>query len=125
LILAGLIKFKQDLILCAIHEDLARSEGVSVNRLNMIFTFMMTIAIAISIQVIGLLLITSLLIIPPATSRLISKNPNQMIVFAIMFGFIAVVSGGMASIFLDLPTGPVMVVAASALFMLIVPFRQI
>ena len=81
---------------------------------------MMLIAliVAVSMKVVGVLLIASLLIIPPACARAFTKTPETMSAFASMVGCIAVCGGLAASWFWDTPTGPSIVVATSVLFVI-------
>lgn len=67
---------------------------------------------------------TSLLIIPAATARKFSKNPEQMAVFAVISGMLAVVLGLGASYLWDTPAGPSIVIAASGLFLVSQTFRN-
>jgi len=66
--------------------------------------------------VVGILLITSLLIIPAATARAFARTPEQMALAAAGIGAVAAVAGLFASLQLDTPAGPSIVVAALALF---------
>jgi zinc transport system permease protein len=109
------------LVLATIHEDLARAEGVNTVFVNMLFMALMTLVIAVSSRIIGILLITSLLVIPAATARSFAKSPESMAVLAGLFGVVAVCGGLFASMNFDTPSGPSIVVAATALFALLLP----
>jgi zinc transport system permease protein len=67
-------------------------------------------------KVVGILLITSMLIIPAAAARRFAGSPERMAVSAVGVGLISVVAGLLASYQWDLPSGPAMVVAATLLF---------
>jgi zinc transport system permease protein len=105
------------LLAYTVHEELARAEGVPVMRVRLAFTLLLAIVIAISMKIIGILLITSLLIIPAATARRFATTPEQMAVMAGIVGAIAVVAGLFASLRWDTPAGPSVVVAAFLLFL--------
>ena len=75
-------------------------------------------------KLVGVLLITSLLIIPAATARRFARTPERMAVIAAAIGAVAVVLGLQGSLHLDTPSGPSIVVAAGALFALsLLPLR--
>jgi zinc transport system permease protein len=74
--------------------------------------------IAVSLKIVGVLLITALLIIPAATARRLSSSPEQMAFFAILIGVISVWFGLFGSLELDTPAGPSIVVAALICFIL-------
>jgi zinc transport system permease protein len=67
-------------------------------------------------KIVGILLITSLLIIPAATARRFARNPETMAALAALIGVSAVASGLYASLFWNLPSGPSVVIAAAMLF---------
>ncbi|HRZ05639.1 MAG TPA: metal ABC transporter permease, partial [Candidatus Competibacteraceae bacterium] len=69
-------------------------------------------------KVVGILLITSLLIIPAATARRFARSPESMALLAGGLGCIAVGAGLWASLRWDTPAGPSVVVAATTLFAL-------
>lgn len=104
------------LISISVNEELARVDGVAVERVRFIFMILLALVIAVALKVVGILLITALLIIPAATARLFSKSPKQMVVFSILISALAVVLGLYASLGFDIPTGPAIVVSASGLF---------
>ena len=68
-------------------------------------------------KIVGVLLITSLLIIPAATARRLSATPEQMAVIASLLGALAVAGGLLGSLQYDTPSGPSIVVAALVLFL--------
>lgn len=113
------------LVLMTIDEDLAQAENVPVARYQMLLMFLMTIVVAISIKIVGILLIASLLIIAPAASRQLSKSPEMMAMIACLIGVISVVIGMYFSFELDTPSGPTIVAALAALFVISFPLSRI
>lgn len=113
----SLVAFRwRNLLLMSIHPDLARVEGVNVTLLRLYFMLLMAFFVAFSIKIVGILLVTSLLIIPAATARFFSRTPEQMVVLSSIFGVIAVIAGISASLQWDTPSGPSVVVAALVMF---------
>jgi len=104
------------LISISVNEELARIDGVSVEKVRFIFMMLLALVIAVALKVVGILLITALLIIPAATARLFSKSPKQMVYMSILMAIAAVVLGLYSSLNWDFPTGPAIVVSASFLF---------
>lgn len=114
-------------LLCAIvNEDLAAVEGVSVARVKTMFVLLLATVIAIGMKIVGVLLIVSLLIIPAAAARRVSVTPEGMAIVAAIIGVLSVFAGLASSLQWDVPTGPMMVVAATAFFALslILPRRR-
>ncbi len=118
LVIIFLLFIWKGLLSLTVHEDLARVEGVNVRLISAIYTILIAILVAVSMKVIGALLITALLIIPAAAARRLSKTPEQMAMLAIAIGIIAVFTGLSASYFLDTPAGPSIVISATGLFLL-------
>lgn len=116
LALTVLIAIWRPLLAITVHEELARVEGVPVTWVKLALMLLIAIVIAVAMKVVGILLITSLLIIPAATARSFARNPEQMAIFAALIGCIAVSGGLFASLEWDLPAGPAIVVSAAVLF---------
>ncbi len=116
LALAGLLWLWKPLLAITIHEDLARVEGIPVDWVNGMFLGLIALTVAVMMKVVGLLLVTSLLIIPAATARRFAGNPEMMAILASLIGCLAVCCGLYGSFQWDTPTGPTIVVAACLLF---------
>ncbi|MDX1491376.1 MAG: zinc ABC transporter permease subunit ZnuB [Pseudohongiellaceae bacterium] len=118
-LVAGLtFYFWNDLLAITVHQELAEVEGLKVQRLQALMVLMIALLIAVSMKIIGVLLITSLLIIPPAAARKFAQTPEQMAIGASVAGCISVVLGLWMSYELDTPAGPSIVVSACSLFLL-------
>ena len=98
--------------------QLATAEGVRPERANFAFMILMAAVIAVSMKIVGVLLITALLIIPAAAARRVSVSPEQMAFFAAIIGVVAVGLGLRGSLEWDTPAGPSIVVAALFCFVL-------
>lgn len=108
----------RQLFAATVSPDLAAGEGLRPERTELIFMILTAIVIAISLKIIGALLITALLIIPAAAARRLSTSPEQMAALAAIIGSASVVGGLYASLNFDTPSGPSIVVAAVVLFTL-------
>ncbi|MEH6649027.1 MAG: zinc ABC transporter permease subunit ZnuB [Motiliproteus sp.] len=118
LVLGLLIKLWNPLLAITIDEELAQVEGIPVAQVRLALMLLVGIVIAVAMKVIGVLLITSLLIIPAATSRRFSDTPEKMALLASAIGVVAVCLGLAASYQWDTPAGPSVVVCAALLFLL-------
>lgn len=117
LVLAGLLVIWRPLFAATVSPELAAAEGMKPDRTNLIFMLLMAAVIAIAMKIVGVLLITALLIIPAAAARRLSTGPETMASMAALIGAIAVIGGLFGSLRWDTPSGPSIVVAAMALFM--------
>jgi len=106
--------------------ELAKAEGLNPELANTIFTLLIALVIAISIKIVGILLITGLLIIPAAASRNLSSHPIQMAVVSSLLGVLAVIIGLLSSINWDTSTGPTILSAALGIFILtLFPWKKL
>ena len=106
-----------------LHADIAEVEGTNIRRCRLLLMLLIALMVAISIKLVGILLITSLLILPAASARLLARSPGQMIVIATLLSMLAVTIGLAASIHLDTPTGPSIILSALAVLILLGIFR--
>ena len=106
------------LFAATVNYDLAAAEGMRPDRSNIIFTLLLAGVIAISIKMIGVLLITGLLLIPPAMARNLSNNPQEMVGLAIVSGMVSVIMGLFCSLEFNSASGPTIIVVALILFIL-------
>ena len=118
LILVVLSYIWKPLFASTVNYELAEAEGMKPERVNAIFTILLAALIAISIKMIGVLLITGLLIIPTAMARNLSDNPRQMVILSIIGGLLSVLIGLYASFEINTSSGPSIVVVALILFIL-------
>jgi zinc transport system permease protein len=118
LVLVALALLWRPLLAGTVNAELAEAEGLRPEASRAVLMLLLAVVIAIAIKVVGVLLITSLLIIPAATARRLSSTPEQMAVIAALLGAGAVVGGLYGSLGYDTPSGPSIVVAALALFLL-------
>jgi zinc transport system permease protein len=119
IVICGMVCMWRPLLLSTINNDLARVEGVNVSLISFIFTLMVAIMVALSIKIVGVLLVSSLLVIPATIARIVSKTPEKMAVYASGFGVISVFVGVIASLNLDTPTGPSIVIALLVIFIIV------
>jgi zinc transport system permease protein len=128
LILGVLIALWRPLLAATVNPELAEAEGMRPEVTRVVLMLLLAAVIAIAMKVVGILLITSLLIIPAATARRFATGPEAMAVMAAAFGALAVAGGLFGSLEFDTPSGPSVVVAALAIFLFSIaaqaPFRH-
>lgn len=110
------------MLAATVSDEIALAEGMAPERTRLIFMLLMALVIAIAMKLVGVLLITSLMIIPAATARRLAVTPEQMAVLASIIGALAVTGGLFGSLKFDTPSGPSIVVAALGLFLLTMIF---
>src|SRR5690606_7594058 len=118
LVLLMLIPLWRPLLAITVHEELARVEGLPVAGIRLALMLLIAVVIAVAMKIVGVLLITSLLIIPAAAAQRHARTPEQMALGACLLGLVAVCLGLALSWYEDTPAGPSIVVSAATLFLL-------
>ena len=108
----------KSLFASTVNYELAEAEGLNPDRAKAIFTILMAGVIAISIKMVGLLLITGMLIIPAAMARNVSTSPLQMVFYSIIGGLLSVILGLYSSLEFNTSSGPSIIAASLFLFIL-------
>lgn len=124
-ILGTLGWFWKRIFAATVNFELAEAENMQPQKANIIFMMLMAMVIAISMKIVGVLLITALLIIPAVTARRLSTGPEQMAILSSIIGVGAVVAGLSGSLAFDTPSGPSIVVASMILFVISLVFVQL
>jgi zinc transport system permease protein len=118
IVIGCIVALWRPLLAATVNAELAEAEGLKPERARFLFMVLMALVIAIAMKIVGIMLITSLLIIPAATARRFSSTPEMMAVVASVIGVLAVTGGLYGSLTYDTPSGPSIVVAALILFLL-------
>ena len=105
------------LTLLTAQEDLAHVSGVNVRRWNYLFVVVLTLTVALAIRLLGIILVTSLLVIPPAAARNLSRNLRQQIVLSLFIGLFSSVGGVAGSSAVEVPCGPAIVMVSIFIFL--------
>lgn len=106
------------LLTSTVNEELAASAGIDPNRERLIIVLALALVVALSLKVVGALLIASMLIIPAAAARGFANTPERMAITATAIGALASIGGVLASLFADTPAGPSIVVVAAIIFVI-------
>lgn len=127
-VVVGLLLYRlwEPLLAITINEELAQVEGVPVTAVRLGLMLLIAVIIAVAMKIVGILLITSLLIIPAAAARRLAATPEQMALGASVLGCLAVALGLGLSYQFDTPAGPSVVVVAMLEFLALysLPLRR-
>lgn len=116
-VLGVLIWRWQGLLTATLNEELARSAGIDPRRERLVLTLALALVVAVSLKVVGALLIGAMLIIPAAAARGLARSPESMAVLAVVAGSAAAGAGLAMSWFVDTPAGPSIVSAAAFIYL--------
>ena len=99
-----------------ISRELAVSNRINVDRINLIYLLLVSTIVALGIKEVGTLLVGAVVIVPAAAARNISSGLRRFSLLSGIFGIISAVVGVVASGLFALPAGPLVVLAGAALF---------
>ena len=116
LALAALVFVWRPLLALSVHEELAAAEGTPAGRVKLMFVLILALVVAIAIKIVGVLLTIAFLIMPAAAARPLSETPEQMALFAAIFGALSVALGLFVSVTFDTPGGPSIVLMLALFF---------
>ena len=105
-------------LLVSINQALSKSRGINARLYEYIFTLMMAVIVAISIQWVGILVISSMLVLPAAAARNISNNMKQYHLYSISIAIISGLAGLVLSYIFGIATGATIVLISSLFFAL-------
>ncbi len=117
-------KIYSKMILTEISEDLAKVEGINSRRLLFIYLLSVAVIVALGIKIVGGLLMASLIAIPAATAKNLSKNLFQYCLFGIFFGVLASFFGIILFKFIPLPAGILITLIGGFFFFVSLIFRK-
>ena len=129
LVLLGVLVFgflcSTRLLLGSVHPQLASSRGIPVAWSQGIFTVVIAVVVTMAISWVGLLILNSLLVLPGAASRNISRNLRQYHGFSVLFALIAGVSGLLLSYWLGASTGAAICLVLALIFAISFLLRKV
>ncbi|MGM9589268.1 MAG: metal ABC transporter permease [Faecousia sp.] len=128
-VLAGVLVFwavfANRLSLIAIHPHLAASRGTSVGLAQTLFTTAIAVVVTLSISSVGLLILNSLLVLPAASARNVSRNLREYTLFSVLFALIAGLGGLTVSYYLGNSTGAAISLILALIFAVTFSMRKV
>lgn len=118
LVIAFSLAARSRLVITLVSPDLARTAGVAVARLNLLYLLAFAVTVALGLRYLGVLLMGSLIIIPAATAKHLSRNLRQMRGLSVSIAMAATLAGSLLAPALRLPAGPLTITLAAAVFFL-------
>ena len=118
LVILVVILFYKELLVSSFDETMAAAYGLNVRFIHYAIMFLLTLVTVASLQTVGVILVVSMLITPASTAYLLTNKLSVMVFLASFFGAISAVIGLYFSFVYNMPSGPVIALATTALFLL-------
>ena len=129
LVLIGVLVFwlclSNRLTLSAIHPQLASSRGIPVELTHAVFSAAVAVVVTLSVSWVGLLILNSLLVLPGAAARNISRNLQQYHMFSVLFALIAGIFGLLLSYYLGASAGAAICLVMALIFAVCFSLRKV
>lgn len=116
LVVAYLIRKK--MMLEIVSGDLARSQKINLQLLNLVFLALVAVVVALGVKVAGTLLMGSLVIIPAAAAKNITRSFGSYGAVSLVLGAVSAVGGVLLAFVLNIPPGPLVVLSSATIFLL-------
>jgi len=116
--LALLLLFSKELYFITYDEEVAQTSGLKVKMLNFLLVTVVAIIIALSIRVVGSLLIGALMVIPTASALQYRVGFRNTMLFSLFFALFSVIIGMSLSFYFSLPSGATIVLSVISIFIL-------
>lgn len=105
-VIIGLLLIWRPLTFASADPDLAEARGLPVNGLSIAFMFLLGVSVALSIQVVGALLVLALVITPAAAALRVTSSPRMVVLLSVLFAMTAVVGGILVAVGGRIPISP-------------------
>ncbi len=104
------ILFYEELLSITFDEESAKASGIKTDRINKVLVLLIALTVVLAMKVVGIMLISALLILPPVTALQVAKSFKATIIISAFSGILSVIFGIFASFGLNLPAGATIVI---------------
>jgi zinc/manganese transport system permease protein len=106
IVIVGLLLIWRPLLFASVDPDVAEARGVPTRLLSIVFMLLLGLAVAVSIQIVGALLVLSLLVTPAAAALRVSASPIIVPILSVAFAVISTVGGILLALGGSVPISP-------------------
>lgn len=115
----------KELFVLSFDDEYAKASGLPTKIIHTLFMIITALVIAASMRIVGILLVSSLITLPVAASIRIAKSFKQTIVYAIVFGELAVIIGLVSAFYMNLAPGGTIVVTSIIILLIVIVAKKI
>lgn len=124
-ILVMITLFYKELLTLSFDEEHASVSGIHASRIHFLFIVLTALVIAVSIQIVGVLLVSALMTLPVAAAMRIASSFKQLIVISIVFAEIAVIGGLISGYYLSIPPGGTIVMFSIIILLISMSLKRV
>lgn len=117
IVLAGLLTIWRPLLFASVDPDVAAARGVPVRALGPVFMVLLGLSVALSVQVVGALLVLALLVTPAAAAMRVTASPMWVPALSVLFAMTATVGGILIAVGTSIPISPYVTTISFAIYL--------
>ena len=121
-VVAALLLFSKELYFIAFDQEMAEASGVPARRIFYLLLTLVAVTVVVSLKTVGAILVFAMVLIPASTAYQLTHSLAQMTTLSVAIGTLSAAGGVLLSSAWDLPSGPAIVLLATAIFFLSVLF---
>ena len=118
IVIGTVVLFFKELLISSFDETMAAAYGLNTRFIHYAIMFLLTLVTVASLQTVGVILVVSMLITPASSAYLLTNRLSTMVVLASIFGALSAVIGLYFSFLYNMPSGPVIALATTSIFVL-------
>lgn len=116
-VVGGLLLLWRPLTFASVDPQVAAAKGVPLRALSLVYMLLLGVAVALSVQVVGALLVLALLITPAAAANRLTASPVRSVLLSVLFAEVAMVGGILLALAGSLPISPYVTTISFAIFL--------
>lgn len=120
-----IVVFYREMVIISFDQSYARLLGIKVRSFQLITTLILAVVVSLSIETVGVLLVSSLMIIPVAAAMKVGKSFKNTLFIAIMFSEVSTIGGLWASYHINIPSGATIVLINIMILLIVVFYKRI
>jgi len=118
LVLGAILAFSKELYFIAFDQEMAEASGVPARRIFYLLLTLVALTVVVSLKTVGAILVFAMVLIPASTAYQLTHSLSHMTAYSVGIGISCASGGVMLSYLWDLPSGPAIVLLATAVFLL-------
>src|SRR6058998_650612 len=118
LVLGAILLFSKELFFVAFDQEMAEASGVPARRIFYLLLTLVALTVVVSLKTVGAILVFAMVLIPASTAYQLTHSLSHMTAYSVGIGISCATGGVMLSYLWDLPSGPAIVLLATAVFLL-------
>ncbi len=116
--------FYNDLIAITFDQNFAKTAGVNTERMNIILVLISAAAVVIALKVVGIMLVSAMIIIPPTAALQLANTFKKALILAASFSVLGVILGIYSAFMLNMPSGAMIIAVDIIILMIAVMLRK-